>query len=551
MPASPAPPPSASPPRARWLVALLAGMVALLAAVGYAGTLRGYFQGDDFGFVGFYFDFPLSDWPGLFLRGWADGLWSSSYRELRPLNALAFILDARLWGLEPAGFRLTNLTLHATSSLLVGLIAWRASRRDAATAAIAAALFAVHPVNAHAVAWITGRVDVLSTAFFLAAFLGFLSQRETPRGAWLALLAVGQAGALFTKESGVTLIGFLVAADLIWLRPSPRARSTWLPYAICGGVLLGYFTLRWIAFGSGSPGGIGRGMPDLVTSATYLELLRRETAYVAHLLPPLQPWLVAWRDAGYAVTPVRLAQAAFVMAAALTAVLGVWRWRARTPLGFDRRGALFFGCAWFVLATVPLMATYFSARHLYLAAPGLCIAVALLLRGALPRQAVRLAAAAVLVLLLVGQLWQTLGPWRRGAELSREIAHHVRAAAERVPQGGALLVDVPALTDGAFCWSWALPYAIRPPFASTAEPLLLQAPGNYAFSSGWRRPEVFARLAALEGDALLVVGSPRGELQTLTLPAAKVRAAARGLEAGNARDATVLWGRFLTALQER
>lgn len=535
------------------VIALVVGVALAASVVGYASTLRGYFQGDDFGFVGHYFDFPLSEWPRLFFRGWADGLWSSSYRELRPLNALAFIVDARLWGVEPMGYRLTNLAVHAMSAALVGLIAWRVSRREAMVAAIAAGFFALHPVNAHAVAWITGRVDLLSTAFLLAGFLGFLGYRDTARDVWLVLLAGGQAGAVFTKESGVTLVGFLVLADLLWLRPRVRGGGTWWPYAVCGTLLVAYFSCRWIAFGDGHPGGIGRGLPDLAATHTYLEFLRREVAYLAHLLPPLQPWLVAWRDDGFALGLGRIAQ---VMLTALAVVLAGWmirRWLVRTTLPADRAAVVFFAGAWFAVGTAPLMATYFSARHLYLAAPGLCVAGALGLRAVFPRLSASVGIATLLGGFLLTQAWQTLAPWRRGAELSLAIAHEVHAAAARVPAGGALLVDAPALVEGAFCWSWALPYALQPPFAaarSGREPTLLQAPDTYAFSAAWRRPELFARLGEIEGDCLLVERTPRGELRTVTIPAARVRAAARHLRGESREEDAEMWQRFLTALRE-
>lgn len=531
----------------------MVGVALVASVVGYVSTLRGYFQGDDFGFVGHYFDFPLSEWPRLFLRGWADGLWSSSYRELRPLNALAFIVDGRLWGVEPMGYRLTNLAVHAISAALVGLIACRVSRRDAAAAVIAAGLFALHPVNAHAVAWITGRVDLLSTAFLLAAFLGFMGYRETARGAWLLLLAVGQAGAVFTKESGVTLVGFLVLADLLWLRPRVRGGGTWWPYAVCGALLVAYFSCRWIAFGDGHPGGIGRGLPDLASAQTYLDFLRREVAYVAHLLPPLQPWLTAWRDDGFALDLGRIVQAMLAVLAVVSAGWMIRRWLVRTTLPADRAAVLFFAGAWLAVATVPLMATYFSARHLYLAVPGLCVAGALGLRAVFPRLSASVGVATLLGGFLLMQAWQTLAPWRRGAELSRAIAHEVHAAAARVPAGGALLVDVPALVEGAFCWSWALPYALQPPFAAASdsgEPTLLQRPDIYAFSAAWQRPELFARLGEIEGDCLLVERTSQGELRSVTISAGRVRAAARHLRPGSREEDAEIWRRFLTALRE-
>ena len=108
----------------------VAAVVGSLAAYGTA--LNGSFVGDDFAYVGRFFTFPLADWPRLFIREWSEGMWGFPLPELRPMTALTFMLDARVWGLSAVGFRLTNLALHAISAVIVGSIATRVAGAFAA-----------------------------------------------------------------------------------------------------------------------------------------------------------------------------------------------------------------------------------------------------------------------------------------------------------------------------------------------------------------------------------------------------------------------------------
>ena len=98
--------------------------------------------------------------------------------------------------MNPWGYHLVNLLLHAANAILFYLVARRllaaardggrqAAHRDAllvAGAAAAALVFALHPLRVESVAWITERRDVLSGLFFLAAILAYLRGVEAGEG---------------------------------------------------------------------------------------------------------------------------------------------------------------------------------------------------------------------------------------------------------------------------------------------------------------------------------------------------------------------------------
>ena len=152
----------------------------------------------------------------------------------QPLSWLSYALDFAVWGPDPAAMRATNYALHAGSAVLFFLIvedlAGKASpstgSRDRAVAAAFAALFwAVHPLRAESVVWLTERRDVLSGFFYLLAVRLYLRGPEKPLPPLFAFCL-----AVLSKASAITLPLTLLLLDRWPLRR--RAWAEKIPYLL-------------------------------------------------------------------------------------------------------------------------------------------------------------------------------------------------------------------------------------------------------------------------------------------------------------------------------
>ncbi|MFQ5495402.1 MAG: hypothetical protein ACE5EX_08480 [Phycisphaerae bacterium] len=177
-----------------------------------------------------------------------DNLWwmfTTSYSgHFQPLTWLTYALDRAVWQRETFGYHLTNVCLHIATVLAFYYIARRLlsgnenrpeARYDTpvlAAAALAAALFAVHPLRSESVAWIAERRDVLSGCLYLASVLFYLryvaarradGEAAAGKRAYPYVTSVALCGlSLLAKASAVTLPVVLCILDRYPLRRFPR-----------------------------------------------------------------------------------------------------------------------------------------------------------------------------------------------------------------------------------------------------------------------------------------------------------------------------------------
>ena len=338
----------------------------------------------------------------------------------RPLLTLSFQIDKYVGGLHEVFMHTFNIFIHVLNVILVFFLArsiGRVVRFEGLFApAIAALLFALHPINSEAVNWISARSDLLAGSFVFASLVLLLRSLEQRSFFWGGLAALTFFGGALCKETALFLLPgvFLV---MIW--KTGRDRDQWLGrWFIFGGYLvsvLGYFSLRWGAYlndrglqktsslvaravTSGTAQGPDISMPS--TAFPWLDavrvLLKSIGFYTVKLFQPL--------PLNFAITKIHWAY--LIVGVILLVILMVLMWRRR-PIGtLFVIAAGIAGSALFVLFA-NLAWTPVAERYMYI--PSGLFAISLAYGGAVELRKFgkqRIAAFGVcLVLVLAG--WST------------------------------------------------------------------------------------------------------------------------------------------------
>ena len=128
-----------------------------------------------------------------------------------PLVDTAFWIEKKLWGTAPLGYHLVSITCHVGAALLLVAVLRRLHVKGAW---LAAAIFALHPVHAESVAWISELKNTMSGIFFLGTVLAYLKFDETRTPASFAMATGLFLGALLCKTTTVVWpIGMIV---IVW-----------------------------------------------------------------------------------------------------------------------------------------------------------------------------------------------------------------------------------------------------------------------------------------------------------------------------------------------
>jgi protein O-mannosyl-transferase len=129
-----------------------------------------------------------------------------------PLTTLSHMLDCQLFGLRAGGHHLINVLWHAANSVLLFLVL-RHMTGSLWRSAFVAALFAVHPLRAESVAWVSERKDVLSGFFFMLTIGGYVHYVRKPSRAEYAVMLLFFALGLMAKSMVATLPFILLLLD--------------------------------------------------------------------------------------------------------------------------------------------------------------------------------------------------------------------------------------------------------------------------------------------------------------------------------------------------
>jgi protein O-mannosyl-transferase len=176
-----------------------------------------------------------------------DGLWhiwfsAHSQSQYFPLVFTTLRLERALWGLNPLGYHAVNLCLHIVNALLV----WVLLKRLALPGAwLAAAVFALHPVQVETVAWVTELKNTESTMFYLLALFAWLNFCGGKSRWFYSLAILLHALALFAKTTACTLPAAMLL--VLWLKHEPlnwRRIFQVLPFLLMG-FAMGLVSVWW------------------------------------------------------------------------------------------------------------------------------------------------------------------------------------------------------------------------------------------------------------------------------------------------------------------
>ncbi|UCG50780.1 MAG: tetratricopeptide repeat protein [Candidatus Latescibacterota bacterium] len=226
-----------------------AGLLLIISVVVYIPAFDAGFYADDDGLLVRNERLQTTDGLG---EIWSDR--EGTYGLYYPLTFTTYWIEYQLWGLNPPGYHVNNVILHAINALLVWIVL---RRLRLPWAWFAAAVFALHPVHVESVAWVTERRNTLSGLFYLLsllAYLGFqpigdsrrakgLAVRPHRRWVMYALSMTFFVAALLSKTVTLTLPAAILL--LMWWRRGRLVwRDTWpvVPFFVVG-IALSFLTV--------------------------------------------------------------------------------------------------------------------------------------------------------------------------------------------------------------------------------------------------------------------------------------------------------------------
>jgi len=306
----------------------------------------------------------------------------------RPLQYLTYAVLYHFLGPSPWGYHLFKLLLHLAVCLVFFWIICH-YLKNWALALLSALMFAVHPANTEAVAWISGITDVACAVFFLLCLLFYLRSQATPSFTILLAFYAMFLFGLFAKETMVTLMPILFLYEWIHFRKAPT-RKHWLRVYVP--LLVGfviYLSMRIYAIGSFTSASQLR-YSFLSGFQSFLNQVVLLSEYFTAFFFPLSLNAYHLFDPVLSLTDYRVAKALTALAIVLVVC-----WLSSNRMQSQQRNLMLWGLLWFVMALSPVLIflkrigeNVLAERYLYLPSLGLSLSLSiplLRLREKMPR----------------------------------------------------------------------------------------------------------------------------------------------------------------------
>ena len=311
----------------------------------------------------------------------------------RPLFMTQFTINYAIVGLAPWAWHLINVLIHVAATLLVFLTIKELTSR-AGIATVTAALFAVHPVHAESVAWVSGITDPLMSLFLLPAFVFYLRFRKTGRKVLFGLTILLYLVALFAKETALSLPLLIAYCEVFHFKETgfpERIKRAVLTASLLVPPTILYVIFRYLAL-NGMLLGSGAHYPF------NLALMTIPLAILKYLKLMSLPWGQSYQH--YTEFVTSMATKEFLLP-----FVGVCLVIA--ALAYLRSRMMWFGAAWFIVVLAPALVAMrqfdpeylLQDRYLYIPSIGFCLVVALMIDKLHARWGLRASAAVVVVLI--------------------------------------------------------------------------------------------------------------------------------------------------------
>lgn len=292
--------------------------VPLVAVCTFLPSLCGGFVFDDLRLI---VDNAYVQSPAFATRAFSTHFWDVSgaapsvdtLRYYRPLVTSSYLWNWWLGVGQAWGFHLVNVLLHAFNTWLV-LVVTRRLTTSATLALLCSLLFALHPTRAEAVAWVSGRPDLLMTAFILLTVqCVHWGRQRTARPLALVGVVFAFGAALLSKEPAL-------ATPLLLLAVTPNSSEperTWHLSTVGLTAALGgaYLLLRAWLLPVSAPSLVWTPTQALITVSQYAERI-------------LWPWPLTFFYKPEEVGPTGWEASPWESSLGLVLVLGTLAWGA-------------------------------------------------------------------------------------------------------------------------------------------------------------------------------------------------------------------------------